>query len=129
MNTLRIFKFISVGTVSTVTYFIFAFVLNYIDPQSPEINSIYAYLAGMTISFTGQRVVTFQSANSIKPDILRFLVLSIIGLILSYFCLYFINTNLGLAPIFGNLLVCLLIPLVNYIIMSLWVFKAQEVVD
>jgi putative flippase GtrA len=116
-------RFTLVGAAATATYLLVAnfLMINELTDQ-PETASIWAYLAGIVVSFVGQSRVTFRLRKTNRGHVARFLTLSLAGLLVSFYsvlgCRY-----LGVAVWWGTVATAVLVPIVSFVLMKLWVFR------
>jgi SAM-dependent methyltransferase len=114
-------RFTIVGILATLTYLIVANLLFYFDAMDSAWASVLAYLAGMVVSFTGQSRFTFEVSRNRLDHIVKFVLLSALGLGLS-FGLVRVADNFLIAPVFGTVCAAVVIPILSYFIMRFWVF-------
>jgi putative flippase GtrA len=116
-------RFSLVGVVATGVYFIVANFLIGVEMATPANASVLAYISGMVVSFVGQSRFTFRVERNTIGQFARFCVLSLCGMLLSYWCLY-ATDSLQISPIWGIVFVSMLIPLISFVVMKLWVFDS-----
>jgi putative flippase GtrA len=118
-------RFGSVGMLSTLVYVLVANLLTWLTSMGSAEASVAGYLAGMAVSFTGQSRFTFGLRETGAIHLLRFCLLSALGLAISYWCVRLATDLLGIAPVWGTLGTAILVPLVSFIAMKFWVFTPQ----
>ncbi|WP_313958737.1 GtrA family protein [Bacillus sp. X1(2014)] len=74
------------------------------------------------ISFLLNKKYTFGSDFSYN-QLLRFLVVSVIGFTLNFVIMYLVVNVLSLHYSIGELITTLLIPIINFILNNYWTFK------
>lgn len=119
---IHISTFASVGLVSTFTYFVIANVLIIREIATPQICSVLAYLLSMVISYLGQKHLTFKAKEKNNGEKLRFSILSVAGIFISYFNLRLTDKMLAIDHIWGVIITCIEVPIMSYIVMKKWVF-------
>jgi len=115
-------RFSIIGILATVTYFIIANALILTTSLSPVWASVIAYVAGMLVSFSGQGRFTFRVKDRTSSHIIRYIVLSIVGVAISYWSVEYVVGTLGIAAFWGTLITALAIPLLSFLAMKFWVF-------
>lgn len=113
-------RFSAVGALATATYFVVANVAISAGFDA-VLASIVGYLAGMVVSFFGQGGFTFRVKSHSTRHLLRFSVLSAIGLAISWGSIE-AALGLGVDPRWGTIATSLLVPVLNFIVMKNWVF-------
>jgi putative flippase GtrA len=71
---LRGTRFLGVGGVATLAYWLVLLFLVNICHLDPTISSVAAYLFGIAVSFAGHRSFTYNSKATIRGELSRFLV-------------------------------------------------------
>ncbi len=121
----KLIRFGSVGIVATGVYFvsisIFVLLLNW----PPEIASVVAYGVGTVLSFGGQSELTFRTRPT-AGHFTRFLIVSISGLLVSYYSVRFAVEVLSISYAWGALVTCLIVPLLSFMLMNGWVFTSRS---
>ncbi|MEM8790528.1 MAG: GtrA family protein [Pseudomonadota bacterium] len=115
-------RFIMVGLAATLTHLLTANVLITFETAPPNA-SVYGYLVGMIVSFSGHKYLTFQKKGATPLHVVRFLITSAIGLAISYLGMQVGQDVLGWGPRISSVAVCTVIPVINFFIMRLWVFN------
>jgi putative flippase GtrA len=118
-------RFSVIGILATATYFMVANILIMSQVTSPQKSSVLAYLAGMIVSFFGQGQFTFNTGKTNFSQIIRFSILSICGLSISYGNLYIATNYLATNPFWAVLLTAIEIPVLSFFIMKNWVFSTK----
>lgn len=115
-------RFSLVGILATLVYLLTANTLMLTDITTPSIASMIAYCVGMVVSFFGQSRVTFLVRRNSWSQVARFVVLSVIGLAVSFISVDLIS-RMGTNPAWGTVVTSLSIPLISFAVMKLWVFN------
>ena len=118
-------RFSVIGILATATYFAVANLLIISQIASPQQSSVFAYLAGMAVSFYGQGRFTFNTEKTNLTHLIRFIILSVCGLSISYINLYAAMNFWGGKPFWGVLLTTIEIPILSFFIMKNWVFRPK----
>lgn len=116
-------RFSMVGVLATATYFITANLIMFLGILTPRPASVLAYILGMIVSFTGQSQFSFKVGRVNFRHVTRFVILSILGLLISYFSIVICEDYLDISAVWGTLFTSISIPLLSFIMMKLWVFK------
>lgn len=116
-------RFSLVGLAATAVYFVAANLLMRFGSLAPEVASVIAYLVGMFVSFVGQSRFTFEIPRSTAGQAMRFAVLSVIGLGVSFYSVRLAAGYFGVAPFWGTVATSIFIPAFSFFVMKLWVFK------
>jgi putative flippase GtrA len=119
-------KFFGVGVLATFLHgAIFSFcIAGHI--ASPQVANLWAYLVAVIFSYTGQRYWTFSPGESQghARSILRFLGVSLLAYGLNAFWVYATTFWLSLSPYYALLGIGFVTPLVAFVLLRLWVFRA-----
>lgn len=118
----RIVRFGIAGLGATVFYFVLTTVLASGAGMNPASASICAYLAALILSYLLQSRFAFRVAGDNAAQITRFIVTAIVGLVVSYGVMALATGVLDLHYLVGAIGVCVLIPVINFVIFSRWVF-------
>ena len=124
-NSLKayILRFFTVGIAATSTYFIVANLLMHLDIVPAALCSVLAYIIGIVISFLGQRSYTFQINKKKQGQLMRFCILSIIGLYISYLSVDYAVNVYQVSALWGTIITSMTIPLLSFWVMKIWVFN------
>lgn len=114
-------RFGIVGILATLTYLIVSNLLIFMG-MVPTVASITAYLAGMIVSFLGQSKFTFKMARTQRHQFVRFCVLSLMGLLISYLTVVAASVA-NAPPVLGTIATAALVPALSFVVMKLWVFR------
>ena len=122
----KIVRFGISGIVSTIFYFILVnvFVLFFI--VKPVQASLYSYLLSLILSYLMQSRFTFRSFNDNPEKIARFVIAALLGLLVAHYGMKYVTESFNLHFLYGATLICVVIPVVNYILMNNWIFKDQK---
>ncbi|MER8436696.1 GtrA family protein [Mesorhizobium sp. M1312] len=121
-------RFGVVGIAATTLYTVLAIAL--VESRwigfSPVQASLAAYAAAAVFSYLAHKSVTFMSNGSHRSEAARFLLLTATGFAVAYAAPALLTAKLGLPPIIGILVTCLLIPAVNLLMLDRWVFAQRR---
>ncbi|MEQ8701331.1 MAG: GtrA family protein [Bauldia litoralis] len=122
----RVMRFGIAGLLSTAFYFVVANLIVLVSTMDPAWASLGAYLLAIVFSYTVQSRFTYRVKQDSAPQIIRFLLTSGLGLAVSYWVVW-ICTELFSFPFWvGPFSVCIIVPVMNYFIFSLWVFSGER---
>ena len=122
-QVLKLAKFGLVGLVASLSYALFAYICIWFVGFNETLSGGIAYLLAIPISFFGQKYFTFNSKGKVNAELPRFILLQVLCLMATLAITYTSNELLGLHPNFGILAVCVLLPPMSYLIMSLMIFR------
>lgn len=112
-------------------YFSFILLLGMIPPPySLVIAQTISFGFGLTVSFAGSRLFTFNDTNttyahSIYRQISSYIVLALINLLLSNIAIYVMVHYLLTAPFIAKLLVMSMVVIWNFLIFKKLIFKSK----
>lgn len=118
----RVIRFGAAGMIATLCYFLLANALVWGSILSPLPASLAAYLISLVVSYLLQSRFTFGLRKDSMEQMTRFFITSIIGLCLCWMITYVTAHVLGWPYFAGTLLICILIPVINYSLFQGWVF-------
>jgi putative flippase GtrA len=120
-------RFGLVGVLATVLYALLASAL--MSPEwigfSAVPASLAAYAAAALFSYFAHRAVTFMSRGRHRREAPRFLLLTATGLAVAYCAPALLTGLFGLPGIVSILVTCIAIPVLNLIVLRLWVFAPR----
>lgn len=113
-----------VGLGATVLYAVLAalFSIGETALLRPGTGSVLAYAIAAAFSYTGHKYFTFVSDGAHRFEAPRFVALTLLGLAISFALPAVLSGILGVPAAIPIVLTCLLVPLVNYLVLSRWVF-------
>ena len=114
------------GVTTTLVYFFLtnAFVL--LLRMAPVAASVCAYLLSIGISYLLQSRFTFRVNSDSVDQVVRFVVTSLAGLAASWCVMAFTVVVLDWPYLIGTLLVCALVPAMNFLVFRGWVFAVRD---
>lgn len=119
----RVARFGLAGLASTFFFFIVANALVMWGGVEPVSASVTAYVTALALSYALQSRFTFRVEKDSPHQILRFLLTATAGLAIAYVVTAVVGKILHWPYVIGTLTVSFCIPVANYIVFSLWVFK------
>lgn len=117
----RLLRFGVAGLTSTLCYLALSLALRHGAKLSPISASISAYLASLFVSYLLQSRFTFRVREDSAEQITRFAVTAWAGLALCW-GITCATEWLKWPYLFSTLLICVIVPIVNYFIFKGWVF-------
>lgn len=118
----RLVRFLVTGVGATLLYAFLAEVFSAALPMNPALGSVLAYALAAIFSYAGHKYFTFASGGAHRFEVPRFLILTLVGLAISFALPAVLSGWLGLPMRIPVGLTCILVPLVNYIVLRHWVF-------
>lgn len=120
----RVLRFAAVGLASTLLYAAGATALTHgPDPLlGAAAGSFLAYSCCAVFSYLGHKLFTFGSGGAHGAEAPRFLLLTGFGLAFSFAVPALLSGCLGFAPVVSVLVTTVAVPLLNYLVLSSWVF-------
>lgn len=119
---LRVVRFGAAGLMATLCYLVLSNALVWGGNLSPLSSSVVAYLISVVVSYLLQSRFTFGLRRDSVRQLTRFTVTSVIGLFLCWLITYLAADVFHWPYFAGSLLICILIPTVNYFLFQGWVF-------
>lgn len=119
-------RFGAVGLSATVLYAVLAYVFGQGAHFAPVRASLAAYAVAAAYSYVAHKIVTFMSPGPHRSEAPRFVVATAAGFAIAYLAPAVLVGWLGLPPALPIVLTSLLVPVVNFILLSRWVFAGRE---
>lgn len=123
---LQVVRFGISGLSSTVVYFVLTIALVQLAGLDPITASVVGYAISLLFSYLLQSRFTFRVSSDTRAQILRFTVTSLFGFAVSYGSMRYFTGMLGLPYLVGAIVVCLVLPVANYVIFKRWVFASTK---
>jgi putative flippase GtrA len=123
---LKLGRFGTVGIVSTLIYAMVATTGSRWTSLPLVIVTTIAYIASGAWGYFGHYHVTFRSDAAHRSSVAKFVVLFAIGYAVST-GIVLVNHRLRLPPEIGTVIVSAVLPVMNFVIMQLWVFAGRHV--
>ncbi|WP_157213324.1 GtrA family protein [Rhizobium sp. CF122] len=119
-------KFVLIGIVNTLAYFVIANLFVYGLGMGRSIAAFATYALLVPVSFLAHRRITFRSKGSAMREWAKFCVMQFVSIAV----IAAVNREMSGLPqsdswvVFG--IISVLIPLINFAAMQLWVFAARH---
>lgn len=125
----RVVRFGLSGLVSTLVYFVLTNALVLVASMMPTTASVCAYLLSLGVSYLLQSRFTFRVNADSVDQIVRFVVTSLAGLMISWCAMAIAVDALALPYVIGAAVVCILIPVANFFMFRSWVFATHKTAE
>jgi putative flippase GtrA len=119
-------RFIAMGLVSTGVYFVAILALHALG-LTPRRASAAALVLCWGVSWLAQRSFTFRAGETGTAEIVRFVAMSLAGLLLAHLTIVFVHERGGMPLWFAAACVCVAIPVLNFLLMNFWVFRPGRI--
>lgn len=114
---IQIFKFVVVGGIATLIDWVIYFVLFNYFHIFPLISNVISYSISVIYNFIMSVKWVFDTKNkSMKRLLFEFIILSLIGLIISEFIIWFFLEILSFNSIIAKILSTLIVMVINFIL-------------
>lgn len=127
---MHLFRFAIVGALVALIYVLTYVALLSLGMSQPFANAI-AFLVAIALQYVGQASFTFGKHINDRGQLIRFFCMTGLGFLMAAFITGFIGPMLGASNWAAAVAVTLILPVQNYIIMTVWVFahatKTKEV--
>ena len=113
---MQIFKFIIVGGIATIIYWIIYYLLyNYLD-FDPLVANILSYLLATIYNYFGSVKYVFKvNDKNIKKTFTIFLILSLVGLLLSELLIYLMINIMLMNKMLSKIFATMIVKIISYI--------------
>lgn len=120
----KFFKFATVGILATFAHASIYLILLTCLEINEQTSNILGFLVAFFTSYYGQRYWTFTNRNisSKSKTKLKFLVSSVVSLVLNSLWVYINSNLLGLNSKYAVIGIVFITPLIIFIILNYWVF-------
>lgn len=120
----EIFRFGIIGTLATLTHFVFLCILVECFAMQPTLANGAAFLCAISVTYFGQSLWVFTGHGGIGIyKLLKFSTSLFIGFTLNLLIMYLSTEFFEFGYRLGFVIACLLVPAVSFIINKLWVFR------
>lgn len=120
--------FVVFGLINNLTAYALFAVLTLVGVE-PLVSVTVTYLVGMTISFFGNRRVTFRHSGKAWPAALKFLLVNAVGYCLNFAIILVFVHRLHFPPLIVQAFAVVAVAVLTFFSMRLWVFKERVVDD
>lgn len=124
-RVLQVVRFGISGLSSTVVYFVVTIALVQLAQMEPITASVVGYAVSLVFSYLLQSRFTFRVTSDSGAQMVKFLVTSLFGFAVSYGSMRYFTGTLGLPYFVGALVVCVVLPVANFLIFKRWVFAER----
>ena len=122
----QLFKFISVGVLSTLINYSFFYILFSLYSLNYILSSAIGYLLGVFAGFIFNKGWTFQYQTVSAKEPLQYIVLYSFSLFLGLAFLRLLVASLNVPPEIANIATIALTAITNFLGLRFWVFKKQD---
>lgn len=121
----QLIRFAGVGGLATLAHVLVALAVQAALSVTPQQANLAGFAAGFVVSYSGHARLTFGAPLRSGPQLLRFFVLSLLGLGASSLTVHVITAVLGLGFAPAMLAVAVIVPGLTYLAMRFWVFAGR----
>lgn len=122
----QLIRFAGVGGLATLAHVLVALAVQAALPITPQQANLAGFAAGFVVSYSGHARLTFGAPLRSGPQLLRFFVLSLLGLGASSLTVHVTTGMLGLGFGAAMLAVAVIVPALTYLAMRFWVFARRD---
>ncbi len=119
----RIVRFIGVGGISAIVYWIVMLAGVTLARLVPIFASIVAYSAGFLTAYYGHRRFTYRSDASINAELPRFLVVHLLCFTIGNLAFWYVEARLGASLFLAGAALTATSFSISYAASELWVFR------
>jgi len=120
---LKMSRFALVGSFTAIIYLFGYNATRAFLGIPPALAAVASYVAAISFQYIGHAAFTFRKSASDRAQFVRFLVLNGIGLLAAVVLTVLVTELLGAADWVSSLSVVVALPLLNWIVMHIWVFR------
>lgn len=122
----QLIRFAGVGGLATLAHVLVALAVQAALPVTPQQANLAGFAAGFVVSYSGHARLTFGAPLRSGPQLVRFFVLSLLGLGASSLTVHVMTGLLGLGFGPAMLAVAVIVPALTYLAMRFWVFARRD---
>lgn len=122
----QLVRFGGVGALATLAHVMVALAVQAALSVTPQQANLAGFAAAIVLSYAGHARVTFGAPLRSGPQLLRFGLLSLVGLATSGLTVHAATEVLGLGFGAAMLAVGLIVPGVSFLVMRFWVFSGRN---
>jgi putative flippase GtrA len=125
-------NYVLIGASAFIIEYAIFYVLNELTGVELFIAQSISFLAGLTVSFLGSRLVTFRAkpggehALKSSTQAISFLSLGLFNLVMSNLVIYVLTQKVLLDPLLAKVIVMGLIVVWNYLIFNMIIFRVVK---
>lgn len=117
----RLIRFAAVGGSTSAAYVLI--VAGLVGPVSEPAAAAVAYLILLPVNFHAHRRATFRSRQPTRPEFARYLVMHGVTLVACVAGMSLVTDGMGGSHWAGSAVIVVLAPVLNFVIMHLWVYR------
>lgn len=117
--------FLAIGLFNTGAFFVLASILTYFFGFGPRAAAYISYAVLIPVSFFGHRRITFGSNGSVSWEWVKFCVIQITNILIIGLVTSVAEEIPVLAGWVSFAIISILIPVLNFIVLQLWVFSKK----
>lgn len=121
----RPFIFLAIGAFNTGAFFVLANVLSYLFEFGPRTTAYISYMILIPVSFLGHRRITFASKGPLSREWIKFCVIQGTNILIIALVTEAADQVPVLAGWVSFAIISILIPILNFIVLQLWVFSKK----
>lgn len=121
----KLVRFGIAGLAATVIYFLLFLAIDAATGMNPTLSSVLAYCLALIFSYFAQSRFVFLVTNDTAAQTGRFIASSALGLTISVVALE-VSQTAGWPNWVGSAIVCVSIPVLNFLMMNFWVFCSNS---
>lgn len=115
-----------IGVISGIVYAAVTTILIVRFALAPVPASVGGYFASVPLGFLGHRRFSFKSRGRWGGEALRFVVTQALNISIAILAMYGATVWVGSRYTWGMLAAVILVPVVNFAVLNLWVFRDQD---
>ena len=120
----RLARFGSVGVIATLIYAAVAYSLTRFADLGAVLASVVAYAVAGVFAYVGHKRFTFRSTGSHADDAPRFIAAQLLGVGVATATPFLLTDLWRAPPIAPILFTCVAVPVLNFVVLNLLVFKS-----
>jgi len=120
---LTLSKYLLVGVLNTLVHFAITIALVELAMWQPIIASIIGFCAAVVVSFTLNSLWTFAQTDALPRRFVRFILVSVSGLLLNTIIMYLAVNICSLHYLLGLMVIVVVIPVYSFTLNYYWSFR------
>lgn len=122
----RLFRYGVVGGFGTVLHLVIIFLLVEYFKLTPLVSSVAGFFIVLVVSYFLNRFWTFQTKNTNRFQFIKYVIVSLIGLVINVSIMY-ITIDILLWPyLLGAITMSFFVALTNFILNQVWTFNTRQ---
>ncbi|MCU0830682.1 MAG: GtrA family protein [Rhizobiaceae bacterium] len=122
---LKFLRFALVGVLSGLIYFIVTHLCVRYGAVEPKLAALIGYCAAIPTNFVFNRRFSFRSTGAVAPELAKFLITHGAGMAVAWGMMALFVDRLGWSHLLPAAFTVFVVPLVNFVVLNLWVFARQ----